>query len=334
MATAIEAGEDVKRGDLFFIDPNEVLVEENWRGREFPPTEEEIIELATSIFRDGQLLPVEARRMLPNSKRLKLTLGFTRTAAVRLIRQGFTHPETGETIQDEKRPLKVVVVDGSDEEAFKRNIIENAQRKATSAIDDAHNHRKLKDNYGYSDQQIARLYGLKTTNMIIRNRKLLVLDRDTQRKVHDGTLSVEAALMLLDLPTEKRAEAIQAAMSQNGKVASGKVREIAREAAIEANGELDSDDPTAKALIVTRDILSDDHKEPRVGSAVAPPKARHQKLTGKEIVKFFKDKLDDEDTPQPLRDLAETFMTWANGRRKSGWFEQQLNVMLPKRSKK
>jgi ParB-like chromosome segregation protein Spo0J len=332
MATALNVGiEKAKRGDLFLVDPNEVIIEESWRGREFPPTEEEIIQLATNIFYETQLSPVEARRLPDN--RPKLTLGFTRTAAVRLIRKGFPHPETGELLHDPQRLLKLIVVDGNDEEAFRRNIIENAHRKATSPIDDAHNQRKLKDNYGNTDQQIATLYGLKSTNMIIRNRKLLALDRNKQRMVHEGKMSVEAALMLLELPEEKREEAVKTATEDTGKVAGTKLRVFAREAAIDAADEQTEDEVT-KALHVTQDILRDDHKELRVGTATTAPKPRYQKLTGKEMVRFFQEKLDDEDTPQPLRNLAETFMTWASGRRKVAWFEQQLNDMLPKRAKK
>jgi ParB-like chromosome segregation protein Spo0J len=216
MATKVNAG-DVKRGDLLFVDPFEVQVKEELRGRHKPPTEEAVIKMAMSLLEHGQLEPVECRKI--ENHRLQLTLGFTRTAAVRLIRTGFTDTEGVVHPADKEFRLKVVITDTNDDLAFIRNIVENAHRNATTPMDDAFNQQRLRDKYGKSDADIARLYQYKGQGMVTRLKKLLALDSRFQEMVHVGTLSINGALELLDLPADQRDAALQAATDQD----SGKV---------------------------------------------------------------------------------------------------------------
>jgi hypothetical protein len=49
MAISINAGEARREVTTFMVDPNELIMHESERGRAYPPTEEEIINLAISI---------------------------------------------------------------------------------------------------------------------------------------------------------------------------------------------------------------------------------------------------------------------------------------------
>lgn len=216
MATKVNAG-DVKRGDLLFVDPFQVQVKEELRGRHKPPTEEAVIKMAMSIVEFGQEVPVECRKIADH--KLQLTLGFTRTAAIRLIRTGFTDLEGVVHEPDENFRLKVVITDTNDDMAFIRNIVENAHRNATTAMDDAFNQQRLRDKYAKTNAEIARLYQYKGQGMVTRLKKLLGLDSRFQDMVHEGTLSINGALELLDLPAEDRDAALKAATdTDSGKV--------------------------------------------------------------------------------------------------------------------
>ena len=89
MALKVTAGDDIRRGDLFFVNPFEIIVKEELRGRRFPPTPEQIVEMAMSIYDNNQRQAIECRRVGAD-KRLQSTAGFTRINAIWLICEGFT----------------------------------------------------------------------------------------------------------------------------------------------------------------------------------------------------------------------------------------------------
>lgn len=214
MAVRINAGDDVTRGDMFFVNPFNIVVKEELRGRHIAPDSEAIVLLAISMLSHGQQQAVSARRM--EDKRLLLTSGFTRNAAARLIRTGFDHD--GEHYEDPEFKLQVKLSDCNDETALERNIVENCHRNDTSAIDDAHNQDRLRERYGRTDAEITRLYGYNNPNKVGQLKKLLSLSDEEQQLVHDGNLSVNAALNLLTVDSEKRAEIVAAATKDSGKI--------------------------------------------------------------------------------------------------------------------
>lgn len=304
MALQINAGDDVKRGDYFFVDPYQVIVKEELRGRHKPPTEEAIIDMACSILDNGQRQPVECRKL--SDKRLQLNLGFTRTAAVRLIRQGFTDPD-GVHRHDPDIKLKVIISDANDEQAFINNVVENAHRNQTSPIDDAHNQQRLRDKLGYSDPQITKLYRYKDENKVARLRRLLMLPNAIQDQVHDGVLPVQAALDLLDLPDDKRDEAIKAATdTKTGKVVASQVRAQVRE-----------------------EILRDQEGQEQAGTsssgtatATAP---RYKALTLKEVRGLFEEyKESDNET---LKELGKVALLWIAGRKSKKYMDEHFKKL-------
>jgi ParB-like chromosome segregation protein Spo0J len=96
----------------------------------------------------------------------------------------------------------------NDEEAFRRNIVENRERKETTPIDDAYNQRRLRDDFGWTDTKIAEFYGL-TASYVGLLKKLLSLPTQTQKLVHVRQLSVKAAVALTELTPEEQQKAME-----------------------------------------------------------------------------------------------------------------------------
>ena len=196
MAMKILAG-DVGRADLFFIDPKEIVVNETLNGRWEPHDDDAVASLVKS-FEDegGQLQPVQVRR-LPD-KRVQLVMGYRRYKAS--VKYNELHP-------DDPMKLKCIVVEINDEDALRRNIVENRERKQTTPMDDAFTQRRLRENYGWNDSRIAEFYRC-TPPYVGTLKKLLSLPNEVQKMVHFRTLSVEAAIALADLPSEEQRQVL------------------------------------------------------------------------------------------------------------------------------
>jgi len=192
----INAGE-VCRADYFFIDPHEIIVDRKLNGRWEPHDEAAVTSLVKSFEEEGQLQAVQVRRVVDN--RVQLVMGYRRHAAA--VEFNKRHP-------DQPMKLKAVVVTLNDEEAFRRNIVENRERRETTPIDDAYNHRRLRDNFGWTDSRIAEFYGF-TASYVGLLKKLLSLPTDTQKLVHGRQLSVKAAAALTELTPEEQQKALE-----------------------------------------------------------------------------------------------------------------------------
>lgn len=305
MAATINAGE-VRRGDLWFVDPFQIIVKEELRGRHTPPTEDAIIDMAVSMMENGQQQPVQCRR-LPD-KRLQLSLGFTRTAAARLIRTGFTDPD-GQERKDEEHMLQVKIADANDQQAFVNNVVENAHRNQTSPIDDAHNQHRLRETYGYTDARITKLYRYRDENKAGRLRRLLSLPEEVQRMVHGGTMPVKAALELLDLPDDKRDGAIKAATNESGQVVAAKVTRQVRD-----------------------HILSDQDGQEQAGHAGSngsTQKPKSKPLVLAEVRKFFEGLAESEDAA--LVEHAKLMLLWVRGQRNNKYMTDHLTALVSKK---
>ena len=290
MATSVNAGE-VKRRDYFFVDPNEVIVKEDLRGRKFAPTEADIISRAISMIEKTQLQPVQARRV--QDKRLQLVLGFTRTAAARLIRSGFEHE--GATYHDPEFMLKVIVADCNDKEALYRNIAENNERNACSDIDDAHNQNRMRE-HGDSDADIARFYGCSATQ-VGKLRKLLSLTDKEQELVHYGLLPTQVAIDLLDLDTDERTKIITECQKDNGKIDGAAARSQLRDHHL-----ADVDDDEATAIFGEASDTKPNNTK--------PTKSITRSL--REVKKYLNDRLEDEKFGD-YHDVMETLVEYMAG---------------------
>jgi hypothetical protein len=308
MSTRISAGEDVKRGDLFMIDPYQIIVKEELRGRHFPPTEQMIIDMALSMMENGQRQAVECRKV--ENDKLLLVLGFTRTAAARLIREGFIHPETNEQVVDTEFKIKVIITDANDQKAFLNNIVENAHRNQTSAIDDAFNQHRLRDQYGLSDSEIRHLFQYRDQNKVGRLRKLLSIPTQAQSLVHEGRLPVQAALDILEIEDETARneawEKVYADCESNGNTRASEVRALVRQ-----------------------HHLNDDHKEGQ-DEQTGEPAAKVSKakpLSCKEIRTFFEN-LAENSVDESIQAFANTSLLWLSGKRADKTMLKAIDALL------
>lgn len=301
MVMKIVAG-SYTRSDMFNVAPSEILLNNDLRGRQFAPEEDKIIALAESMIDYGQQQPVQARRNSDN--RLLLVMGFTRTAAARLIVDGFTGSD-GLFRQDSEFKLQVKITNGNDEDSLIRNIVENAIRNECSPIDDAHNQERLRDRHGKSDIEIAKVYGYSSGVKVGRLRKLLSLCADGQKLVHIGKLGVQGAIDLLDLPADKQKEIIAGLMNDET-IKGSDIRAVVREHHL-ADSEV---------------VLSGGN----VGELdeVTPPVKGAKPLSVREMRKYLTELQEDEKTADEIKGFAKVMLAFVNGTKSE---KQMTNAM-------
>ena len=308
------AGDDVRRGDMYYVDPFKVIVKESLRGRFTPPSDEAIILMAMSMADEKQIQPVECRLVGTGSeKELQLTLGFTRTNAARLIRTGFIGTD-GEFRQNENFMLQVKVVDCNDEDALRSNIIENSRRNEVSDIDHAHNQNRLRENYGRTDVEIAKLYQYPDTQKIVRLRNLLQLTHEEQLLVHNGRLATTAAIKLLELSAEDRKKLIDELLAEAG---DGKI-----------NGSLIADKVRNKILAdaESKKKKSDGDTAESTDDEVVAKKSSPRSM--KNIRTFFESVKSGEKTDPAVKKFSTEILNWLNGRVSDKAMENSLNRLL------
>lgn len=187
---------------MVMVDPAEVTLGRNTRWEDVPLDPDKIEARYRSFVADGQLSPVRVRK---DGDRLVLVWGFYRHAAALLYNE--RHPES-------PMRLKVVAAAMNAEEALLESITENRERHATSPMDDAHAQKRLREELGWTDAQIAERYGY-GPSAVSRLRKLLYLSRDLQLRVHAGELSVKAACAAAGLAEDERAEVLQEVLAED-----------------------------------------------------------------------------------------------------------------------
>jgi ParB-like chromosome segregation protein Spo0J len=343
--------EGSKRVEDVLISPFDVIVKEDVRGRWKAPSREKIVERALNMMEHGQLQAVAARKL--EDKRISLIYGFTRCAAGRLIREGFTDPATGEEKRDPDFRLRVKIVEGNEKEGFIQNVLENAVRDDTSPIDDAHNHRKLRENYALSDTEIAKLIRADSTNRIADLRKLLLLTDEQKELVHERKMSVDAALALLTFPEEKRPEVVQKSLTAKGKVDGAKLRDQARQFALEISESQELDEaesagddaepsvipmggvaPTPVVAASQAEELPShvlrDASDKQVASQPREdkPANRFAKPSMRQVRKYLDEMIADEETDPAVRECVKVMKSWLEGRRRDQSMTKALNALL------
>lgn len=307
-----------RRTDMYFVDPFEITVNEELRGRRSPPTEQQVIEMAESLLDHGQRQPVEVRKM--PDKTIQLVLGFTRTAAARLIRQGFEGSDGGRK-QDEQFVLKVVAAEVNDRDAFIHNVIENAHRNETSPVDDAHNQNRMRDRYGMTDAEIARLYRCDPSK-VSKLRKLVAAPDEIQALVHAGGMSLSAALDTLELPDEQRSEVIASATQENGKVSGTAVRQQVRERILaDQEGEANSDGNGKPKSAKSGKGAKGGETEPDKSS---PARTAAKSRTRSEMMAFFRAQAENGEVDAATRKFFATVVLWADGKRADKTMEKAV----------
>ena len=308
---AFQSAVEMKRSDSFKVNPFDIKVNEDLRGRQFAPADSAIVALATSMLDQTQLNPVQVRK-LPDGN-LQLVAGFTRTAAARLIRDGFTDLD-GNQRQDAEFLIKCVPTVADDKESFIANVVENALRNETSPIDDAFNQERLRERYGKTDQEIAKLYGYPNSNKVSRLKKLLMLSGEERELVHTGAMGVQAAIDMLELPAEARA-AIVAEAKEKGKVNGADIVRQVRE------HHLNDDGKAPEAGGESGEAGGDTGEG---GDETVSGKKGLKPLSIREIRKFCTATMEVEGQDENLIAVTKALLEWVNGKRKDRSFTNAL----------
>jgi len=289
MARKIEAGE-YRRGELFFIPPDEIVVDPKQNGRAFPELEQNAVDDLIEVLESGgQLEPVKVRMI--TDKRVQLVFGYRRVAAYKKVNAG--------------RPAELrllvpcVVADQNEEEAFLDNVAENVRRKSLSDVDVAFIVRRLREQYGKSEEECAQVFR-KSVAWVQRHLKILQLDREILMKIHTGVVPMESAIVLTKVEPEKRGEVLKAAESEAKEAKASKAEKAPR-----------TDEPEeapkpvkVKTPAVVREARKAGMRE-RIGRTLKEIKEIHIGLTG-------------PGEPKPIREFAESFLNFAEG-----WIEEE-----------
>ncbi len=144
--------------------------------------EGELDELAASVAEVGVLQPILVRRI--DVGRYELVAGERRWRAAQ--RAGLTH-------------VPALVRDVSDRQALEEAVVENLHRADLNALEEAAAYRQLLDEFGLSQEEVARRVG-KTRPAVSNTLRLLQLPPVVQRLVRSGALGAGHARALLALP--------------------------------------------------------------------------------------------------------------------------------------
>lgn len=202
------------------LNPAHIELVDKFRGRSKPVGGDELVSMAESFRVQGQQQAIQVREKEGEPGKFECVFGNTRKQAADLCVSGY---ETGKKVvpANPNFLIRAEVVECSDEEAFARNVVENAARVATSPIDDAINQKRLRDEYGMSDVAIAALYGFKSSASCSNLKKLLELDEDCQRMIHDGSMTQQAGLLLAKVDEDLRSRVYFAAVDSGQKEGEG-----------------------------------------------------------------------------------------------------------------
>jgi ParB family transcriptional regulator, chromosome partitioning protein len=161
--------------------------------RAFP--NDELDELAASLRERGLIQPIVARPMRGSADAFEIIAGERRWRAAQ--RAGL-------------HDVPVVIIEATDAEALQLAIIENVQRADLNALEEADGYRALMEEFGNSQDEIAKIVG-KSRSHVANTLRLLKLPETVKTYITSGQLSAGHARMLVGQPNaEKLAEDIVA----------------------------------------------------------------------------------------------------------------------------
>lgn len=143
-----------------------------------PASDEALGELAESIREHGLLQPLVVRS---RDAHWEIVAGERRWRALMLL---------------ERRAAPAIVRDFSDEQMLLVALVENLQREALSALEEARSYQQLADEFGLTQRDIARRVG-KDRSTVANALRLLTLPISVQELVHSGKLSAGHARAIL-----------------------------------------------------------------------------------------------------------------------------------------
>ncbi len=147
--------------------------------------DEEIQKLAESIRDHGLIQPIIVRSI--EDERYQIVAGERRWRACKMA--GITE-------------IPIIVKELSDEETAKIAIIENVQRSDLNPIEEASAYKQLIENYGITQDAIAKMVG-KSRSVIANAVRLLNLPEEVRTMLEDGDISVGHAKALAAIEDEE-----------------------------------------------------------------------------------------------------------------------------------
>lgn len=132
--------------------------------------DESLAELVESIRAQGLIQPILVRRM---DKRYQIVAGERRWRAAKLA---------------EMTRIPAIVVDPSEAEMLEWALLENIQRQDLNAIEEARAYQTLLQEFGLSQEEVARRVG-KNRASIANALRLLKLPDDVQQEIAQGVLT-------------------------------------------------------------------------------------------------------------------------------------------------
>jgi len=224
----------VAYNNKFLIDPADVIVKPGLNARHAESLDmDHVRRLAWSFLNEGgQKQPVQIRK---EGDKAVLVAGHHRRAACLLLNGKLDPDDPRHDSLRSPRPVKLECVfsELNEEEAYRDSIIENRRRKATTAIDDAHNQRKLREVYKWTEEQIADLYDT-TPAKLAEVATLLRLPPPVQAKIAAREIPTAGALALAALPPDEQSAALAAAVLPTGRVRGETIRNAVAEKKREA----------------------------------------------------------------------------------------------------
>ncbi len=149
--------------------------------------EEALDELAQSIREHGVLQPILVRPQIYGG--YQIVAGERRYRASRMA--GLTE-------------IPAIVRELSDSETMQIALIENLQRRDLSPLEEAKGYKTLMDDYGFSQEEVARTVG-KSRPAVANTLRLLSLPEDVKPMLESGSLSAGHARAILAIEDEKAA---------------------------------------------------------------------------------------------------------------------------------
>jgi ParB family chromosome partitioning protein len=189
--------------------------------REF--TEAQLSELEASIRENGLLQPLVVRPATehsPAGAEWELVAGERRWRAVR--RLGWSE-------------VPVVVREMDDRTLLVLAIVENVQREDLSPLDEAEGYRRLLEDFGYTQREVAETVG-KDRSTVANLLRLLQLPASVQRMVGAGSLSMGHARALLGLEDERSMAALARSTVEKGLSVRAVEEQVRRQRAPSAPG--------------------------------------------------------------------------------------------------
>lgn len=159
--------------------------------------EQDLEDLAASIHERGIIQPIVVRQVAGERDAYEIVAGERRWRAAQ--RAGI-------------HEVPIVVVEVNDREALEIAIIENVQRADLNPLEEAAGYQALSDQFGYSQNDLARVIG-KSRSHVANTLRLLRLPETVKTYLADGRLSAGHARALL---TQDDPETLARAIVEQG----------------------------------------------------------------------------------------------------------------------